>query len=379
MPDDLPALVRFLRDFQARCAGPAFLMVTGGLGPTLDDKTRDAAAEAFDAPLAENAACREAIETLFHQRGWPLAESNYRQAFIPQGATPLPNSCGTAPGFYVSQGGTHMFAMPGVPAEMFAMFTDHVQPILAGLLPQRGVVAERMIHTCGMGESSLGQVIADLMVDGRNPQVGTLASSGLVRVRLRASAATEAEAAELLGRDEATIRQLLGDVFIGPEGMAENILSMLKSLDATLAMAESCTGGLIGKMLTDVPGASDVLIEDVVTYANRSKIARLGVAEELIAAHGAVSEPVVRAMAEGVRTTSGATYTLATTGIAGPGGGTDEKPVGTVWIAVCGPEGTEAARWSLPGDRDSVRRRTALMALNLLRLQLVKAMSRPAW
>lgn len=374
LPDDLASLVVYLRDFRRRAAGPVCLLATGGLGPTLDDLTREAVATAFDAPLTENADCRCDIEEMFRNRGWNMAASNLLQALIPAGAAPLRNSCGTAPGFHLACESVHVFVMPGVPAEMKAMFASGVMPALRALVPPGRVVAERMIRTFGMGESSLGQAIAPLMAAGRNPEVGTLASEGMVTVRVRVVADSQAEACQLLDRDETEVCCLLGEVVLGCDGdlLPEVAVRLLRQAGATLALAESCTGGLIAKLITDVSGASDVFLDGLVTYTNQAKVARLGVPAEWIAAHGAVSEPVAQAMANGARTSSGSTYALATTGIAGPTGGSPEKPVGLVFLALAGPEGTEVVRLLLPGDRDRVRHRAAMAALNLLRLRLLK-------
>jgi len=346
--------------------------VTGGLGPTLDDVTREAVARALDAPLTENAECRNAIEAMFRTRGWTMAQSNLRQAMIPAGAAPLENSCGTAPGFHLESEGLHVICMPGVPAEMQAMFADHVVPILRSLVGPGSVICERIIRTFGMGESRVGELIADLMAHGRNPQVGTLASSGLVSVRIRATAASEGDAVAMLDKDEASVRESLGHIVIGRDGdlLPQVVARLLTERRATLAVAESCTGGLIGAMVTDVPGASRFLVEGVIAYANDAKTRRLDVPADLLETHGAVSDPVARAMAGNLRRSAGTTYALATTGIAGPTGGTPDKPVGLVFIALAGPEGTSVHRAVFPGDRVRVRQRAAMAALNLLRLRL---------
>lgn len=372
LPDDLDGITTFLADFRRLAPRPAALLVTGGLGPTLDDLTRQGVAAALDAPLTEDPECRQAIEAMFRTRGWPLAPSNLRQAMIPAGAAPFANSCGTAPGFHLGSDDMHVVCMPGVPAEMKAMFTDHVLPILRGLAGAGSVICERIIRTFGMGESQAGELIAALMVRGRNPQVGTLASSGVVSVRIRASAASEADAVALLDKDEASIRKLLGRIVVGRDGdlLPQVVARLLTERGATLAVAESCTGGLIAAMITDVPGASRCLVEGVVAYANDAKTRRLDVPARLLEMHGAVSDPVARTMAENLRRSVGTDYALATTGIAGPTGGTPDKPVGLVFIALAGPEGTSVIRAVYPGDRLRVRQRTAMAALNLLRLRL---------
>ncbi|NLX58875.1 MAG: competence/damage-inducible protein A [Phycisphaerae bacterium] len=373
LPDDLASLVAHVRGLRAGASEPTLLVVTGGLGPTLDDLTRDAVAAALELPLVEDTACRQAIEAMFRHRGWPMASSNLRQAQLPQGATALPNSCGTAPGFYVHSDRLHIVVMPGVPYEMKAMYAEQVEPIVRRLAPGGRVVAARILHTFGLGESTVGQTIADNMARGRNPNVGTTAASGMVSVRIWASAASADEAAAMLDAEEADLRRKLGHAVVGcgEEGLPQAVAQLLTTSGATAAVAESCTGGLVSKLLTDVPGSSAFFLETAVTYTNAAKTARLGVPTEWIAQHGAVSEPVARSMAEGMRSLSGADYALATTGIAGPSGGTDAKPVGLVFVALASADGTVVRRLHLPGDRDRVRHRTALAALNLLRLRLL--------
>lgn len=373
LPDDLEPLVEHLADVRRRASRPAFVLVTGGIGPTLDDVTRQAVAAAMDAPLTENAECRTTIEEMFRHRGRPMSPSNLRQAMIPAGATVLPNSCGTAPGFHLERDGVHVFTMPGVPAEMKVMFADCVESVLRRLAPAGTAVCERVLHTFGAGESAVGERIAELMAAERNPRVGTLAADGMISIRLTATAADEDQGRQMLDRDEAAVRRELDELVVGrdDERLPQVIAALLAGRGATLAVAESCTGGLIAEMITDVPGASAFFIEGLVTYANKSKTLRLGVPEELIRTHGAASNAVARAMAEGACASARATYALATTGIAGPTGGSADKPVGLVFIALAGPEGTASQRMLFPGDRERVRRRAALTALNLLRLRLL--------
>jgi nicotinamide-nucleotide amidase len=374
LPDSMGPLVTHLRTLSTNPARPALVIVTGGLGPTLDDITREAVADAFDAPLQENADCRQVIEEIFRKRGWNFAANNLRQALIPTGAEVLPNPRGTAPGFYLARDDVHVFCMPGVPLEMFGMFTEQVAPRLRQLTGGGTVILERVLHTFGLGESTVGETIAAHMERGRNPEVGTTVADGLVSVRVRARAATEAEALAMLDLEAQALAPLLGETHIGNDDdrLPQVVARLLAARHETLAVAESCTGGLLSKMITDVPGASAFFIEAAVTYADRAKTALLGVPADLIRQHGAVSEPVARAMAEGLRSTAGTTYALSTTGIAGPTGGTPTKPVGLVFIALAGPRGTTVAQLNLPGDRDRIRQRAALAALNLLRLELLK-------
>lgn len=373
LPDEMAAIVSFISALRRRSdAEPVVLVISGGLGPTLDDLTRDAVAGALGIATSECPACRAAIEEMFHRRGWPMAANNLRQAHLPTGSEALPNDRGTAPGFYICQGGLHIFSMPGVPNEMKAMFAQQVEPRLKLIAPPGAVVLERTLHTFGQGESTVGQKIERFMVEGLNPAVGTTVSNGMVSVRLRATSASAEIAERVLAETSAAIIEIVGETYVGTddETLPVVVARMLTERGETLSVAESCTGGLLSKMLTDLPGATRYFMEGLVTYANEAKIARLGVAADLIAANGAVSEPVARAMAEGLRRQSGTTYALSVTGIAGPGGGSAEKPVGLVFIGLAGPGGTQAIKPLMPGDRDHIRIRSALAAMNLLRLTM---------
>jgi len=260
--------------------------------------------------------------------------------------------------------------LPGVPGEMAEMFDQHVSPAL----PEgTGVIVHKTVHTFGLGESSLGEKIADLMDRDANPTIGTTASAGLVSIRITARAESAAQADVLADQAVAQLESRLGKFIIGvdEQTMATAVGQLLVRQRATLAVAESCTGGLIGKMVTDVAGSSEYFLGGVIAYANQVKQDALGVGQSLLAARGAVSEPVAVAMAEGARKRTGGDYALAVTGIAGPEGGTSAKPVGLVYVALAGPDGTEVVRNVFAGDRETIRLRAALSALNLLRLRLL--------
>jgi nicotinamide-nucleotide amidase len=266
-----------------------------------------------------------------------------------------------------------VFCMPGVPGEMSRMLADHVVPQLAHAAPGR-VTVVRTVRTFGLPESVVGDRLADLMAPRRRPHVGTAVHGGMIDIHIYATG-TPAEVAPLLDADARAVRQRLGDAVFaeGDDRMENAVASLLAARRATVAVAESCTGGLIAAKLVNVPGISDFLLEGVVAYSYESKVRTLGVPAELLEAHGAVSEPVVRAMAEGMRRHSGADYALAVTGIAGPGGGTPDKPVGTAWLALADARGTQAAREVITGDRALVRERAANYALNMLRLRLMNS------
>lgn len=353
----------------AEAAGAAeIVLVTGGLGPTRDDLTRQGLAQAMGAELVEDPRQAERIAGFFAARGREMKPSNRRQALIPAGSEAIDNDCGTAPGLAASVGGARVFVMPGVPHEMAEMFEERIAP----QLPAAGAIVRKDVHAFGAGESDVGEMIAELMARGSNPAVGTTASAGVITVRITASGQTADAAEAEAEKTAAEVRRRLGDLVFGEDGrtLAGAVAAALKAAGQTLALAESCTGGLIGQMITSVPGASEYFLGGVVCYADEAKVDLLGVAGELIEARGAVSEPVAAAMAEGARKAFGADWAIGVTGIAGPAGGSADKPVGLAFIALAGPGGTDVRRHVFPGDRGIVRRRAAFAALNHLRLAL---------
>ncbi len=357
--DDVAPIASALKDI-ARVADVC--LATGGLGPTLDDRTREGFACAFGLSLARNAAAERIVRAFFRKR--PMAVSNLRQADLPRGADPLANPVGTAPGFALKAGRCRFFAMPGVPSEMTRMFEHEVAPRLLRL-PGREAIAVRQLHLLpGTGESVVGETIADYMRRGRNPVVGTLVSGGIITVKVVARSKTQRAAALLASDDVADLNQIFRGRIFGADGstLENEILSILRRRRQTLALAESCTGGLLSKRFTDVPGASDVFVESCVTYANASKARRLGVSKATLERLGAVSEACAREMAEGIRKTARTNWGVGITGVAGPRGGTREKPVGCVHLAVAGPGGVTHRELRLKGDRDTIRIRAAALA-----------------
>jgi len=345
------------------------VIVTGGLGPTEDDLTRAAMADALGCSFVEDSACMAEIEEFFRRINRPMNAINRTQAFVPTAGQAITNKVGTAPGLYARLGKAEIFVTPGVPSEMEWMFRNAIEPRLAR---QDGMILHRIVHTFGAGESDVGAKIADLMKRGANPLVGTTVAAGMVSVRIIASAETPEQARKLGDEMVAQVRGRLGAIVIG-EGdvtMATAVGELLRSRRQTVATAESCTGGLIGKMLTDIAGSSDYYLGGVVSYSNRIKTQLLDVPEDLLIQHGAVSEPVAGAMAEGCRRRLGSDWAISVTGVAGPGGGTDSKPVGTVCVGLAGADGTETYKSVLPGTREIVRLRSALASMNYLRLRL---------
>ena len=356
----------------ARAAGAAELViVTGGLGPTDDDLTRHGLADALGTELAVDEKCLSHLEEWFRSRGRTMVASNRVQAMVPRGAEPLDNRMGTAPGLAAKVGAATVYVTPGVPSEMKVMFEEVIRPRLpAGT----GVIASKVVHTFGSGESDVGMKIADLMRRGANPLVGTTVAAGMVSIRIQAHSPDPGQARAMAAETAAEVRRRLGDLVVGEddETMAAVVGGLLRQRGQTVATAESCTGGLIGELITSVSGSSEYYLGGVVAYANRVKVELLGVSEELLRQAGAVSEPVAGAMAEGCRRKFASDWAISVTGVAGPTGGSAEKPVGLVYIGLAGPGGTEILRSQFPGTREVIRLRASLMGMNLLRIKLLQ-------
>jgi nicotinamide-nucleotide amidase len=365
---------RLIAEFRAAPERCRVLITTGGLGPTPDDLTTEALAAAFDTPLIENQQVWADIQAKLSARGRSCSPSNRRQALIPQGAQVLPNPTGTAPGvIWTPRPGFTVLTFPGVPSEMRAMWHATAAPWLRDAGLASGVFASRMLQFWGVSESALAEQMADLLQQS-NPTVAPYAGAGEVKLRITARADTSEGAEQLLQPVEAEIRSRTGVCCFGCDGdsLASVVLEQLRRRGQTLAVAESCTGGGLGAALAAVPGASDVFLGGVIAYANSVKQGLLGVPADLLEAHGAVSDPVAQAMAQGVRRRTGSDWALAITGVAGPGGGSAEKPVGLVHLAVAGPAGcsSEGVRFSPSRGRDWIQTLSAGEALNRLRLQL---------
>ena len=371
---------RLIAELQAAAQRCQVLITTGGLGPTPDDLTTEAIAAAFGAPLVEHPQVWAEIQARLAARGRPCAASNRRQAFLPEGAALLPNPTGTAPVMIWSpRPGFTILTFPGVPSEMRAMWQATAASWLQATGLAEGVFASRMLRFWGIAESDLAERMADLL-EASNPTVAPYAGSGEVKLRITARAATAAEAEQLLAPVEQEIRARTGRLCFGEneDDLASVVLQQLRRGGHTLAVAESCTGGGLGAALAAVPGASDVFLGGVIAYANRVKQELLGVPAEQLASHGAVSDSVAQAMAVGVRRATGADWALAITGVAGPSGGTAEKPVGLVHIAVAGPDGccSEGVRFGASRGRCWIQSLSAGEALNRLRLALLDSARR---
>lgn len=372
--DDEAAIEAAVRE--ALAAGDV-LIITGGLGPTADDLTRAGVARALGAPLEESPEALTQITAFFARWQRPMPDSNRLQAMIPRGCGVLANPRGTAPGICGEHRGKLLFVLPGVPSEMKAMFEAGVAPGVASRCHGACTRTARVL-TFGVSEATVGEAIADLMVRDRNPLVGTTASAAVISVRIIARGEDATSAEQLLAADRAEVRRRLGSAVFGEDDdtLQSTVASLLTQRRLTIATAESCTGGLLAKRLTDVPGSSAYFVRGLVTYSDRAKSELLEVPEALIEREGAVSQAVAEAMAAGCRARAGTDIGLSITGIAGPTGGRPpEKPVGLVYLGLARAEGIEVKRLLLGEhlSRGEVRDRACKTALNLIRLRLLGA------
>ena len=373
--DDVDALADVLK----RGIGAVDLIIcTGGLGPTEDDITRDALARVLDVPMDLDEAIAEELKRRFERRGMVMQAINRRQAMVPRGAVVLENSRGTAPGLWIEREGTGIALLPGPPREMKPMLEALVVDRLAPKTSGAGLF-RRVLKITGQPESEVdarAQPIYGRWLTAPVPIATTiLAVMGQIELHLSASAKNKADADEALDAAVNELAQHLGPMVYSSDGRGLEVVigDLLRAKHFSIAVAESCSGGLLSSRLTDVPGSSDYFDRGAVCYSNAAKIDWLGVPEALIAAHGAVSEPVARAMADGMRTRAGSDVAIGITGIAGPGGGTPEKPVGTVSIAVLTPNGDKIRTFQFLGGRDMVKFQSAQAAMNMLRLLLLDA------
>ena len=353
------------------------VVITGGLGPTEDDVTREAVAAALGLPLEEDAEVAAAIRSRFAARGLPMPATNRRQALIPKGAAVLPNPNGTAPGLWIERPEVVCVVLPGPPRELHVMFDAAARSRLAPAAGRRGIF-RRVLHVTGRTESYVDEAASPVYSRWRSAPVpiatSILASLGQIELHLAARAATPEDAARALDAATGELEAVLGRDLVSSDGasLEEVVGRLLRARGQRVAVAESCTGGLIASRLTDVPGSSAYVHGGWVAYDNAAKTAQLGVDRRMIEVHGAVSEPVARALAQGCRKLAGTDYGLGVTGIAGPGGGSPEKPVGTVYVALAGPgERVRVRHLKLPGERDRVKFQASQAALDLLRRALL--------
>jgi len=366
--DDVEVISKTLAQAAAKAD---VILITGGLGPTDDDVTRQALAKFLGVELQLNHRMLEDIENFFAKRDIQMPEKNKIQAYIPTGTRAIANSLGTAAGIIAEHENKFIAALPGVPSEMKQMFEDSVFGELEKFSKGQVVIIRRL-KCFGAGESSIAEMLGDLMRRDRNPLINCTVRYGVITLHIVAAAEDKSDAEKMIEKDVQNLRDLLGDLIYGTDEqtLAEVVGKKLAQQNKTIAVAESCTGGLITKMLTDIPGASRYFTYGWVTYSNQAKITELGVPAELIEKYGAVSEQVAEVMAKGAREKAGTDFTIATTGIAGPEGGSEQKPVGLVYIAVSSEKGCQRKRFIFSHTRETIRQRTAQMALNMLRIEL---------
>jgi len=348
------------------------VIITGGLGPTEDDITRKVIAKITKKRLILNEDALKAIHARLAGRGREVVIPNERQALIPAGARLLQNPAGIAPGFYIDEEGLFLAVLPGVPLEMRAMFSEGLRPALENRFGGKSFIRRRVLRTCGMSESAVNQAIQDIMRRGE-PIVGLSVKGTGVDIRIIAHGSTAENSQTLTDRTESTIREKLGDAVYGVDGveMEEVVGALLKQRRLTLAVAESCTGGLIGARITNIAGSSEYFERAAVVYSNLAKTEMLGVPADIIERRGAVSSEVAAAMAEGIRHAAHTALGLSVTGIAGPEGGTEKKPVGLVYTALASSQGVKTTEHRFPGNRDQIRLRASQMALDMVRRYLI--------
>jgi nicotinamide-nucleotide amidase len=394
--DDIGVIVQTLREAMHRTGA---VITTGGLGPTADDMTVEAVGKLFDREMVRDDAIAQWLEQRWvtYARKGPMPVSNYKQAMIPRGAEIIANPVGSAPGVMVTdEHGRWVATLPGVPREARAMFTDSLRPRIAALAGDGAVIRSATLRTTGIGESSIADRLGELGKGFNGLSLAFLPGIAGVDLRLTSKGRSSADTDALLAQGSDVLRDSLGDVIYGDDGasLASVVISLCRDASMRIAVAESCTGGMLGAHITDVAGASDVFHGGLIAYDNRVKRQLLGVLDSDLAEHGAVSEPVALQMAKGIRVRLGTEIGVSITGIAGPGGGTPEKPVGTVWIAVDVSEGrpplprsdgqppitpyAKARVFHFIGNRDEIRYRAAQAALDMIRRTVLDLNKTPA-
>jgi len=349
------------------------VIATGGLGPTKDDLTKEVSAEFFGKKLILHEESLNRIKEFFEKRGLPLTEGNIKQAYIIEGSKVIPNDWGTAPGLILETNGKILILLPGPPREMIPMFETYVVPYLLTLSSE--TIQSKVLRICGLGESFMEERVKDLIENQTNPTIAPYAKEGEAILRITAKAKSKEEAEKLIEAVEREIRRRLGD-FIYGEGdvtLEEVVVKLLMEKGRTIAIAESCTGGMISSRIVNVPGVSKVFKEAIIAYSNEAKIKRLNVSEETLRKYGAVSKECALEMARNVALISGADIGLSATGIAGPEGGTSNKPVGLVYLGLYMNGAEDYKELKLSGDRNRIRLYTTINALDFLRRHILNS------
>ncbi|MDF2570706.1 MAG: pncC [Sporomusa sp.] len=351
------------------------VITSGGLGPTQGDITKEVTAALLNKSMYFHEPSAERIQRYFAERRICMSDNNLRQAMMPEGAKIVNNTCGTAPGVIVEdqEAGKIIINLPGPPHEVAAMFETSIKPYLKERFGVQGAIVSKVLRTYGLGESALEERIKEYILSQSNPTLALLARSGEIHVRITARAESEIDALQLITDLEGQIRPLIDEYIFGSddETIEKSVSKLLLDKDLTIALAESCTGGLVTSRITDVPGSSRYLIGSIVCYSNEVKVTQVGVPATIIAAKGAVSRETAESMAKGIKEKFGTSIGIGITGIAGPDGATADKPIGLVYIAIEGPVGRVDYQHYFNGNRTDVKHRTALATLNHLRHYLL--------
>ncbi len=349
------------------------VITSGGLGPTQGDITKEVSAELLGLELLLHDETVEHIRSFFERRQLTMTQNNLRQAMMHEGAVVVRNYRGTAPGVIIEHDGKTIIHLPGPPMELEYMFEQAILPYLANRFGGQGVIISKVLRTFGLGESALEEQIREFILAQKNPTIALLARSGEIHVRLTAKSYTEVAARALIDELESKIRERIDKYVFGidEQSLEQVVGEKLRDKNMTVALAESCTGGAVSARLTDVPGSSDYLIGSVVAYHNRIKADIVGVAAETLKKFGAVSPETALAMANGIQSRLRSDIGVGVTGIAGPGGGTGDKPVGLIYIAVSGPTGSMVEEERFTGQRTAIKTRTANATLDLIRRYLI--------
>lgn len=361
-----------LRDTIYKAFSRADLIITtGGLGPTEDDLTKETGAKYFDKELVLDEKALDDIKEFFEKTGRKMTENNVKQAYVPEGSTVLYNENGTAPGIIMEENGKILIMLPGPPKETIPMFENQVKPFLKS--KQEYTLVSRVLRVAGVGESKMETLVKDIIENSENPTVAPYAKDNEAILRITAKAHNEQEAMELIKPVADEIYNRLGDAIYG-EGdtnLESVVAELLINKKMTISTSESCTGGLLAGTLIEYPGISSVFMDGVVSYSNESKMYRLGVKEETLEKYGAVSHETAAEMAKGIAETAGTNIGISTTGIAGPGGGSPEKPVGLVYVGICINGNVKTKEMYFAGTREKIRGRAVYGALNWLRKELL--------